>query len=92
MHVEEHEPLDELREVARRQKRAREHLRFRAVVLAREGRTAPQTASALGCGHRPVQDWVARYNAGGAAALAEGRRPGDARGVRRACRRGARRN
>ena len=34
MHVVEHEPLEELRELARRQKRAREHTRFRAVVLA----------------------------------------------------------
>ena len=76
MHVEEHESLEELRELARRQKRAREHLRFRAVVLAREGKTAPQIAGALGCGRRPAQEWVRRYNAGGVAALAEGRRPG----------------
>src|SRR2546421_9288838 len=76
LHVEEYESLDELRGLARRQKKAREHLRFRAVVLAREGKTAPQIASALGCGRRPVQDWVARYNAGGPAALAEGKRPG----------------
>jgi transposase len=79
MHVVEHEPLEELREMTRRQKRAREHNRFRAVVLAREGKTAPQIAGALGCGRRPAQEWVRRYNLGGAAALAErrhtGRRP-----------------
>jgi len=76
MHVVEHEPLEELRELSRRQRRAREHLRFRAVVLAREGRTAPQIAAALGCGRRPAQAWVRRYNLGGAAALAERRHTG----------------
>jgi transposase len=76
MHVVEHEPLEQLREMTRRQKRAREHLRFRAVVLAREGRTAPQIAESLGCGRRPAQEWVRRYNLGGVAALAEGRHTG----------------
>src|SRR5436190_6705898 len=76
MHVVEHEPLEELREMARRQTRAREHTRFRAVVLAREGKTAPQIAGALGCGRRPAQEWVRRYNLGGTAALAERRHTG----------------
>lgn len=76
MHVEEHEPLERLRELTRQQRRAREHTRFQAVVLARGGKTAPQIAAALGCGRRPAQEWVARYNAGGVAALAEGKRPG----------------
>jgi transposase len=76
MHVVEHEPLEELREVTRRQKRAREYTRFRAVVLAREGKTAPQIAGALGCGRRPAQEWVRRYNVGGTAALAERRHTG----------------
>src|SRR5215211_1722964 len=76
MHVEEHESLERLRELARLQKRAREHRRFRAVVLAREGKTAPQIAGALGCGRRPAQEWVRRYNAGGIAALAERRHTG----------------
>jgi transposase len=76
MHVVEHEPLEELREMTRRQKRAREHTRFRAVVLAREGKTAPQIAGALGCGRRPAQEWIRRYNVGGTAALAERRHTG----------------
>lgn len=76
MHVEEHEPLERLRELTRQQRRAREHTRFRAVVLAREGKTAPQIAEALGCGRRPAQEWVRRYNAGGVAALAERRHTG----------------
>jgi transposase len=76
MHVKEHEPLEQLRELTRQQKRARERLRFQAIMLAREGQTAPQIAKALGCARRPVQKWVERYNEGGSAALAEGKRPG----------------
>jgi putative transposase len=76
MHVKEHEPLEQLRELTRQQKRARERLRFQAVVLARQGQTAPQIAEALGCARRPVQRWVERYNEGGSAALAEGKRSG----------------
>jgi hypothetical protein len=37
MRVEEHEPLERLRELSKQQKRAREHRRFRAVVLAPGG-------------------------------------------------------
>jgi transposase len=76
MQVTEHEPLERLRELMKGQKRVREHRRFRAVVLAREGQTAPQIAGTLGCALRPVQRWIERYNAGGSAALAEGKRSG----------------
>ena len=76
MHVEEHEPLEALRELARQQKRAREHRRFRAVEMAREGETAVEIAEALACGVRPVQEWVRRYNEGGAAGLAERKHSG----------------
>jgi hypothetical protein len=47
MHGEEHESLGRLRELTKQQGRAREHTRFRAVVLAREGKTAPQIAQLL---------------------------------------------
>jgi transposase len=76
MHVMEHESLEQLQQLTRTQQRARERLRYQAVVLAREGKTAPQIADALGCARRPVQRWVERYNKGGVAALAEGRRSG----------------
>lgn len=76
MHVVEHEPLDVFRELMRRQKRVREHRRFHAVLLAREGKTAPQIAAALGCARRPVQKWVFRYNRGGPAGLLEATHPG----------------
>lgn len=76
MHVVEHEPLDAFRASMRRQKRVREHRRFHAVLLAREGKTAPQIAAALGCARRPVQKWVSRYNRCGPAGLLEATHPG----------------
>ena len=65
MHVEAHEALDELKRQVKRQQHARERIRMQAVVLAREGRTAPQIAQALGAARRPVQRWIADYNRGG---------------------------
>jgi transposase len=76
MHVVEHEPLDAFREMMGGQKRVREHRRFHAVLLAREGKTAPEIARTLGCARRLVQKWVFRYNRGGPAALSEGTHSG----------------
>jgi transposase len=76
MHVKEHESLEQLRQLAKGQQRAREQRRFQGIVLARQGKTAPQIAEALGCARRPAQQWVERYNKGGVAALAEGKRSG----------------
>lgn len=76
MHVVEHEPLDAFRELMGRQKRVREHRRFHAVLLARQGTTAPEIAAVLGCARRPVQQWVSRYNRGGPAGLLEATHPG----------------
>ena len=77
MQVEAHESLEELRRLMKQQTRVREHRRFHAVVLAREGKTAPEIARTLACGRRPVQRWIERYNkGGGAAGLAEGRHGG----------------
>jgi hypothetical protein len=44
MHVVEHESLEELASLTGRQKQVREHDRFRAVVLAREGKSAARIA------------------------------------------------
>lgn len=71
MHVEEHESLEQLLKLTRQQKRVREHRRFQAVVLARQGKTAGNIAAILDCGLRPVQRWIERYNKGGAAGLFE---------------------
>ena len=46
-------------------------LRHQAVVLAKQGHSAPAIARALGCSRRAVQAWVDRYNQGGLAALQE---------------------
>jgi transposase len=79
MHVKEHESLEDLTKLMEQQKRVREHRRFRAVVLARQGKSAPQIAEILDCGVRPVQRWTERYNKGGAEGLKErqgrGRKP-----------------
>ena len=76
MHVEEHQSLEQLRASMKEQRRVREHRRFHAVLLARQGKTAPEIAGQLSCGRRPVQRWIERYNKGGPAGLAEGKRPG----------------
>ena len=61
MHVADHLPLDELRTLADAAAQTRRFLRVRAVILACEGRTAPEVAAALGCSRRAAQGWVARY-------------------------------
>jgi transposase len=72
MHVIEHESLEELVKLTGLQKRVREHDRFRAVVLARQGKGAPEIAGILNHGLRPVQRWIERYNKGGPGGLMEG--------------------
>jgi transposase len=76
MHVEAHHPIEQLRQLAKAQKQARMRIRLQAIVLAREGKTAPQIAAALGAARRAVQEWVARYNRNGIDGLTEGVRTG----------------
>ena len=76
MHVADRLPLDELRALADAASRKRRFLRIRAVILASEGRTAPEVAAALGCSPRAAQGWVARYNAEGADGFDDRPRPG----------------
>ena len=76
MHVLEHHPLDELQQLAKAAAGRRLFLRIQAVILARQGRPAPEIAQALGCSRRAVQAWVANYNRGGIPALQERPRPG----------------
>jgi putative transposase len=71
MHVHDHTPLDELRRQAQAITARRTWLRYQAVILATQGRSAAEVAAALGCSQRAVQNWVARYNRGGPQALAE---------------------
>ena len=76
MHVEAHHSVEQLRQLAKAQKQARMRIRLQAVVLAREGKTAPQVAGALGAARRAVQEWVARYNRAGIDGLTEGAHTG----------------
>src|SRR3954454_5376646 len=76
MHVEDHDPLDRLQEAARGTRNTRAWPRVQAVLLAKQGDTAPQIARALGGSRRTVQAWVAAYNRGGLAALPDRPHPG----------------
>jgi transposase len=76
MHVECHDTIEELRRAVRRERDGRVRDRIRAVVKARQGRTAKQVAADLGVSRRAVQKWVGRYNGGGLAYLPDAPRPG----------------
>ena len=78
MHVEDNDPLDRLQEAARRYRNTRTWPRVQAVILARQGDTAPQIARALGVSRRAIQAWVAAYNRGGLEALPNRPHPGRA--------------
>jgi transposase len=79
MNVEPHQTVEELEVLNAAQTKPRAWRRFRGVVLAARGEPADRIAAALGRSVRAVQKWVARYNRGGADALAEqpgrGRKP-----------------
>src|SRR5688500_6419053 len=78
MRVVEREPGDvaELGRRVRAERHALQRDRYRAVVLALDGREAPAIAKALGRARRSVQDWVYAYRDGGIDALRPRPRPG----------------
>src|SRR5438270_7824401 len=76
MHIEDHDPLDRLQEAARGCRNTRTWPRVQAVILAKQGDTAPAIARALGVSRRAVQGWVAAYNRAGLAALPDRPHPG----------------
>jgi transposase len=78
MHIEDHDPLDRLREAARGYRNTRTGPRVQAIILAKQGDTAPQIARALGFSCRAVQAWAAAYNHGGLDALPDRPHPGRA--------------
>jgi transposase len=71
MFVQDHHSLEELQQLTKALSKKRTWLRFQAVVLAKQGHSAPEIARALGCSRRAVQAWVASYNRGGVPALQE---------------------
>src|SRR5262249_33933983 len=62
MPIEDHDPLDRLQEAARRYRGTRTGTRVRAILLAKQGDTAPGTPRALGFSRRAVRAWVAASN------------------------------
>ena len=66
----------ELDRRARAERHALQRDRYRAVLMALDGRKAPAIAKALGRARRSVQDWVYAYRDGGVDALRPRPRPG----------------
>ena len=71
MFVQNHHTLEELQQLTKALTKKRIWLRYHAVVLAKQGYSAPEIARALGCSRRAVQTWVGQYNQGGVPALQE---------------------
>ena len=71
MFVQDHHTLVELQQRTKALTKKRIWIRHQAVVLAKQGHSAPEIAQALGCSRRAVQTWVAQYNRGGVQALQE---------------------
>ena len=71
MFVQDHHTLEELQQRTKALTKKRIWLRYQAVVLAKQGHSAPEIARALGSSRRAVQTWVAQYNQGGVPTLQE---------------------
>ena len=76
MHVEEHDSMGRLQEMAKQFRNTRTWPRVQAVILAKQDDTAQEIARALGVSRRAVQAWVAAYNRGGLEALPDRPHPG----------------
>src|SRR2546425_9565766 len=71
MFVQDHHSLEALQQLTKALIPKRIWLRYQAVVLAKQGHSAPEIAHTLGCCRRAVQTWIAKYNQGGLQALHE---------------------
>jgi transposase len=78
MHVEDRDSMERLQEAAKQYRNTRTWFRLRAVILAKQGDTAPEIARVLGVSRRAVQAWVAAYNHGGPEGLLDRPHPGRA--------------
>jgi transposase len=65
MFVQDHHSLEELQQLTKALAKKRIWLRYQAVVLAKQGHSAPDIAYTLSCSRRAVQTWIAKYNHGG---------------------------
>lgn len=79
MHVADHLELYQLHGLAAEERGATVRLRLQAVILAIQGQTAPQIATAVSSNRRSVQEWVRWYNVLGIAGLED--RPHTGRGT-----------
>lgn len=68
--------LDELHRRARAEHKAIRRDRYRAVILALDGKQAPEIAKAIGRSRRSVQDWVYLYRDQGLEAVQPAKRKG----------------
>ncbi len=79
MDVANHHSEQQLQRILDRELRADRAKRFRTVLLAKQGFTAPEIATCTGFSRRMVQKWVERYNAEGLVGLetkpGRGRKP-----------------
>ena len=73
MRVVAHHSVEELQGIASKERHARELIRLRIVILAMQGRAAPEIAEVLGVSRRAAQNWVYRYNAVGLEGLRDRR-------------------
>jgi transposase len=78
VHITERQPgdVDELRRRAAAERDALRRDRYRAVLLALDGKEADEIAAALGRARRSVQDWAYAYRDGGVDAVQPARRKG----------------
>jgi len=78
MQIQAHHPddLEQLRQRSRQERNAKQRDRYRAVVLALEGRTAPEIAKTLARSRRFVQLWAYTYRDHGLDAIAPKRQSG----------------
>ncbi|UCD30412.1 MAG: winged helix-turn-helix domain-containing protein [Planctomycetota bacterium] len=81
MHVANHHTIAELKRLIQSASDARQLLRLQVVLLAKQGRTAPQIAESLFVSRRNLQDWVYRYNAHGLEGLKDRRQGGNQRKI-----------
>ena len=81
MYVANQLSSEQLRRIAKQQTQAKLLLRLQAVVLAQEGRTAPEIAKILSVTYRTVQYWIQRYNRRGLDGLKDLRRGGNQRNL-----------
>ena len=83
MHVQTHDPIEQLQRLRRLKSHRAIATRLQIVILARQDHTAPQIATATGVSRRSVQEWVGRYNSQGIPGLWDRPRPGQPTKLRR---------